>query len=115
MRRAFLLSLCFCLAWSFAFGQAVAEGETMRNPNTYTLGPECDYESFTQAIQFLNNLSSVPQPGITFLVSAGATFNENPPTITRSASETAPVVFRKDGEGENPKIFATGTNAPNEA
>ena len=115
MRRAFLLSLCFCLAWSFAFGQAVAEGETMRNPNTYTLGPECDYESFTQAIQFLNNLSSVPQPGITFLVSAGATFNENPPTITRSASETAPVVFRKDGEGENPKIFASGTNAPNEA
>lgn len=113
MRRAILLSICLCLAGSFAFGQAGVEAP--RTPLTFTLGPGGDYESFSGAIQYLNGLCNIPQPGITFLVSAGATFNENPPTITRSASEAAPVVFRKQGEGENPIIYATGTSALNEA
>ena len=113
MRRALILGICFCLAWTFAFAQAKVE--TVRSPQVYTLGPEGDYESFTQAIEFLNGLISIPQSGITFLVSAGATFNENPPAIMRSATETAPVVFQKDGEGENPKILATGTTGRNDS
>ena len=115
MKRALLLGICFCMFWSFAAGQAQVEGSSVREPNTFTLGPGGDYTTFTQAIQYLNGMASIPAPGITFLVSSGATFNENPPAIVRSASEAAPVVFQKNGDGENPKILATGTTSSGEA
>lgn len=105
MRRRLSLGIFFCMAWSLVAVQAQA---MEREVYTYTLGPGGDYATFTQAIQYLNGLPSIPAPGITFLVSVGATFNENPPSIMRSASEAAPVVFQKSGEGENPQVLATG-------
>jgi hypothetical protein len=115
MKRFFVFGIFFCLLWSFAALQAQTDGAMVRVQDTYTIGPGGDYSTFTQAINFLNGLPSIPAPGITFLVSSGATFNENPPAITRSASDAAPVVFVKNGDGVNPQILATGTSAGGEA
>jgi hypothetical protein len=64
-----------------------------------------DYTSFTDAITYLNGLTTMPAGGIQFNVSAGQTFTENPPAITADATETDPVIFQKSGTGANPLIY----------
>jgi len=63
-----------------------------------------DFMSFNEAIDFLNSLAEIPSGGLTFNVSAGQEFTENPDTITAIGSETSAVIFRKSGEGNNPVI-----------
>ncbi len=69
-----------------------------------------DYTSFTDAINYLNGLSSLPTGGIIMNVVAGQEFNENPPAITVTANDAKPVVFQKNGSGSNPIIEFEGTN-----
>ncbi|MCF7912419.1 MAG: hypothetical protein K9M99_07815, partial [Candidatus Cloacimonetes bacterium] len=63
-----------------------------------------DYENFNTAIVYLNGLTELPESGIIFNVIPGQEFNETPGMITAVGTETAPIIFQKNGEGENPKI-----------
>jgi len=82
-----------------------------RFPNSgwFTIGPGGEFPSFTAAITHLNSLEVIGIGGFHFEVPAGTVFNENPPTITRVASQASPVNFEKVGTGPNPIIRATGT------
>ena len=115
MKRAILYSILIFAACSSAWAQAQIESIQYPEPNTFSLGYQGDFSSFTQAIEYLNNLAEIAEPGITFLVSSDAIFTENPPPITKTASSSAPVIFQKTGSGANPKILATGTAASGEA
>ena len=106
MKNAVLLIALFWLVQFGLWGQ---------NAGVYSLGPEGDFVSFSQAISFLNNLDSIAEPGIIFEVAADAVFQEKPPAITTSGSEGAPVIFIKHGLGANPKIQATGSSAASES
>lgn len=79
-----------------------------------TIGSGGNYSTFTAAINALNT-NGVGAGGVTFNVSAGATFNERPPAITATGTETDPIVFQKSGTGNNPVITPTGTSTSNEA
>jgi len=73
---------------------------------TYTINPVGgDYPSFTAAIDYLNNLTSIPAGGIEFLVPSNLTFTELPDTLIVSASQADPIVFHKSGTGANPIIY----------
>ena len=74
---------------------------------TKTLGPGGDYTSFTLAISDVN--AGVGAGGVTFNVTAGATFTETPPCVTYQASAAAPVIFQKSGAGANPIIAVPGS------
>ncbi|MCF7920183.1 MAG: T9SS type A sorting domain-containing protein [Candidatus Cloacimonetes bacterium] len=63
-----------------------------------------DYENFNTAIVYLNGLAELPEGGIIFNVISGQEFNETPGMITALGTETAPVIFQKSGEGQNPLI-----------
>lgn len=79
-----------------------------------TIGSGGNYSTFTAAINALNT-NGVGAGGVTFNVTAGATFNERPPAITATGTETDPIVFQKSGTGNNPVITPTGTGSSNEA
>lgn len=80
---------------------------------TKTIGSGGDYATFTLAINDLNS-QGVTSPGVTFNVTAGATFNENPPAITATGTSAAPIVFQRNGAGANPLVVPStvGTLAP---
>lgn len=88
-----------------------------RFPNSgyFTIGPGGEFNSFTAAINHVNSQEVIGIGGFIFEVPAGTVFNENPPAITKVASQASPVVFQKVGEGPNPIIRATGTTADSEA
>jgi hypothetical protein len=79
-----------------------------------TIGSGGNYSTFTAAINALNT-NGVGAGGVAFNVAAGATFNERPPAITATGTETDPIVFQKSGTGNNPVITPTGTGSSNEA
>lgn len=70
--------------------------------NTLPTGGD-NYASFTDAINALNS-GGVPTGGITYNVSAGQTFTENPPEITATGTAADQITFRKSGGGANPRI-----------
>lgn len=73
-----------------------------------------DYKSFTEAINILN-LSGVGTGGVTFNVTSGTTYTEDPPAITATGTLINPIIFQKSGLLANPIIKATGTAALNDA
>lgn len=106
-----LLLAVFC---SFAYSVDIASSQSYRTPisGTYTIAPGGDFQSFTDAINFLNvtvAAQGLGPGGIIFNVAAGNMFYENPPAITLSGSEGIGITFRRHGSGANPKILATGT------
>lgn len=103
---ALLLTLMFCVISASAAAQALT--------GTKTIGTGGDYSTFTAAINALNS-NGVGAGGVTFNVTAGATFAERPPAITATGTEADQIIFRKYGTGTNPKISPTGTSSSNEA
>lgn len=79
-----------------------------------TIGSGGNYTTFTAAINALNT-NGVGAGGVTFNVTAGASFNERPPALTATGTESDPIVFQKSGTGNNPVITPTGTSSSNEA
>lgn len=79
---------------------------------TKYIGPGGDYTSFTAAINDLNT-QGVGGGGVTFNVTVGQVFTENPPAITATGTFGNPIIFQKNGAGTNPKIVpATGGTIP---
>ncbi len=72
-----------------------------------------NFNSFTDAINALNS-EGISGP-VTFNVSAGQSFTENPPAITTTGTAVNMVTFQKSGTGANPMVRPTGTTAGNEA
>jgi len=79
-----------------------------------TIGSGGNYSTFTAAINALNT-NGVGAGGVTFNVTAGATFAERPPAITATGTADDPIIFQKSGTGNNPVITPTGTSSSNEA
>lgn len=73
-----------------------------------SLGDGGKYATFTDAINYINGLTAIPDGGLEFKVVAGTQFDENPPAITASGTSDNPVKFVKCGEGDNPVIMPTG-------
>jgi Calx-beta domain/Fibronectin type III domain len=73
---------------------------------TKTIGPGGDYTTFAAAISDVN--AGPGAGGVTFNVTAGATFPENGTCIT-GGSSTTPVIFQKFGAGANPVIVPPGS------
>ncbi len=73
-----------------------------------------NFNNFTDAINAANSVmicGALTGP-ITFNVTAGQTFNENPPALTASGNSTANFIrFQKSGTGANPKITPSGSAA----
>lgn len=63
-----------------------------------------DFQSFSEAIDYINNLPTIPVGGIIFQVVSGQEFVEVPDTITVLASSDNPIVFTSDFIGTNPII-----------
>jgi len=74
-----------------------------------------NFESFTDAINFLNAGGDCGPVAYTFTVTSGQVFDETPPAITRSGDEFNPIIFQTDGNGPNPVITPTGSTALNDA
>jgi len=91
------------------------EGQRFPNSGYFTIGAGGEFSNFTQAINHINSLEIIGIGGFHFEVLAGSVFNENPPAITKVASEASPVIFQKVGTGPNPIIRATGTTESGEA
>ena len=85
---------------------------------SYTIDPggsgSTNYTSFATAVAALNT-QGVGAGGVTFLVKSGITFAELVPAITASGTAANPIVFRKDGAGDNPKLEGAGTSATDAA
>ena len=90
-------------------------GQRFPNSGYFTIGAGGEFSNFTQAINHINSLEIIGIGGFHFEVLAGSVFNENPPAITKVASEASPVIFQKVGTGPNPIIRATGTTESGEA
>jgi len=77
-----------CPVWSF---------ETHRLPlsGTYTIGSTGFFPDFTHAIRHLN-AAGVGTGGVTFNVTAGEVFAENPPAITATGTADNPILFQSD-------------------
>lgn len=110
MNKNLLGAIVLLLLLGLSFGSLSAQALT----GTKQIGPGGDYATFTAAINALNT-NGVGAGGVTFNVSAGATFNERPPAITATGTETDPIIFQKSGSGANPVIRPTGTESNNEA
>ncbi len=69
-----------------------------------------NFVSFTDAINYLN-IHGVSGP-VTFNVSSGQSFSENPQIITASGTASNTITFQKNGAGVNPKFIGKyGTGA----
>jgi len=75
---------------------------------TKTIGPGGNYISFSAAINDLNT-NGVGSGGVTFNVTAGGTFIEDPPAVSASGALGNPIVFQRSGGGANPVLKPTGT------
>ncbi|HPT72074.1 MAG TPA: BNR-repeat neuraminidase N-terminal domain-containing protein [Candidatus Cloacimonadota bacterium] len=75
---------------------APAGSRTISGPITgiKTIGSGGDYATFTSAINEMNILG-IGDEGVTFKVSSGQTFVEDPPAITVTGTPDNPVVFEK--------------------
>ncbi len=72
-----------------------------------------DFLSFTEAINYLNGLGTIPVGGIRFRVTSGQDFYENPPTIFDVAgSSDRPVIFSATSIGGDnyPTIYLNEDN-----
>ncbi len=87
----FILSLL-----TLAFGQEVKTVDTSGNG---------DYLTITEAINYANGLTELPTDGLIINVTAGQSFTEDLPAITIVATQAAPIVIQKSGEGANPIIY----------
>jgi len=85
--------------WTFTTAGAPLAG------TKYIGGLTPDYTTFTDAINALNG-AGVSAGGVTFVVADG-TYNENPPAITVSGTELAPIIFQA-ATGANPIVTPTG-------
>ncbi len=94
MKRVTIV-LFMLLLLSLAFGQEVI---TVDNSGTG------DYITITEGINYINGLTEMPAGGIVMNITAGQTFTETIPGITAVASENAPIIIQKNGEGANPII-----------
>ena len=65
-----------------------------------------DFQTFNQAISYLDALAEIPDGGIIFHVTAGQAFVENPPMIQFESTLDKPIIFQKFGTGANPVIAA---------
>lgn len=85
---------------------------TSRIPNPLTgiktIGPGGDYTTFTAAISDLNS-NGVGFGGVTFNVTAGTSFTEDPPPVVATGVSGSPIVFQKSGGGANPILKPTGS------
>ncbi len=68
-----------------------------------------NFTTFSEAINALNNVCGGLSSAVTFNVTAGQTFPENPPALTATGTLTNQIIFQKSGLGANPKITPTGT------
>ncbi len=93
------LGACLLLSAQLIFAQISG---TKTIDNTLPTGGD-NFASFTDAITAINT-SGVGAGGVTFNVTAGQTFTENPPEITASGTSSNQIVFQKNGGGANPKI-----------
>jgi hypothetical protein len=66
-----------------------------------------NYASFTDAINVIN-LAGISST-VTFNVTAGQTFTEDPPALTATGTSSNAIIFQKYGSGANPQIRPTGT------
>jgi hypothetical protein len=75
---------------------APAGNRTIRGPlsGIKTIGAGGDYTTFTAAINDMN-LLGIGEGGVTFNVTSGASFVEDPPAITVTGTSTSPIVFQK--------------------
>jgi len=69
-----------------------------------------NYASFTDAFNYLNGLASTTE-SITFNVATGQQFDEKPPILTVLGSSQFPIIFQKNGTGNNPVINYSGVVA----
>jgi hypothetical protein len=94
-----------------AFPTMTAAGGTFTINNTLPTGGT-NFNNFTDAVNAANSATAcgpLTAP-LLFNVTAGQTFNENPPALTASGNSAANFVkFIKSGAGANPKITPTGT------
>jgi hypothetical protein len=74
-----------------------------------------NFNNFNDAILNANAITGNLTNTLTFNVTAGQTFNENPAELTKSGTMNAKIIFRKSGSGANPIVNATGTATANEA
>ncbi|MBK9286530.1 MAG: T9SS type A sorting domain-containing protein [Flavobacteriales bacterium] len=89
---------------------ALGSGATYTIDNTLPNGGG-NFASFTNAINALNStyLCGISGP-VVVNVTAGQSFNENPPALTASGgSAINSITFQKSGAGTNPLITPTGT------
>lgn len=74
-----------------------------------------DFSTFSAAFEALND-AGVASGGVVFNVDAGFISTELCPILTVSGSLSAPIVFQKNGVGNNPKIIAgTGISGNKDA
>jgi hypothetical protein len=86
-------------------------GGTYTIDNTLPTGGS-NFNSFTAAINAANGIATcgVLTGPLTFNVSAGQVFNENPPALTATGNSAANfILFQKNGAGTNPRITPTGS------
>lgn len=70
-----------------------------------------DFQTFNQAIFYLDTLAEIPNGGVVFHVIAGQTFLENPDTIQVAGTIEKPIFFQKTGTGANPVIKADSSDS----
>ncbi|MBL8002702.1 MAG: hypothetical protein JNL05_12150, partial [Flavobacteriales bacterium] len=69
-----------------------------------------NFASFTEAINFVNGYTACGlSAAITFNVTAGQTFTEDPPAITVSGTALSRLTFQRSGTGANPVVVPAGT------
>lgn len=69
---------------------------------TYTI-PGAPYSTISAAITALNS-QGVGAGGVTFNITAGATYTETLPVLTATGTAANPIVFQRSGAGSNPRI-----------
>ncbi|HNX01256.1 MAG TPA: BNR-repeat neuraminidase N-terminal domain-containing protein, partial [Candidatus Cloacimonadota bacterium] len=72
-----------------------------------------DYASFTEAINVLNS-TYIGAGGVTFIVTSGNVFTEDPPAITASGASDRPIIFQKSSTTA-PILKPTGTTGTSDA
>jgi hypothetical protein len=105
MNKLYLFFLSSFLLFTLSFSTSFAQiSGTKTIDNTTPTGGN-NYQTFTDAITALN--TGVGAGGVTFNVTAGQTFNENPANLIINATGTLAdqVIFQKSGVGANPKII----------